>query len=82
MSAELGYLSLLLFHELNAFAITDCQNMQHQLCAYLERSQQCLSKGEHESGSLISTSTCGFIRGKPTGQVTHRSEFLNGTGLY
>ena len=38
------------------------------------------AKGEHESGS--STSTCGFIRGKPTGQVTHRSEFLNGTGLH
>jgi hypothetical protein len=38
------------------------------------------TKGEHESGSL--TSTCGFIRGKPTGQVTHRSEFLSGTGLY
>jgi len=38
---------------------------------------QC--KGEHESGSF--TSTCGFIRGKPTGQVTHRSEFLGGTGL-
>ena len=37
-------------------------------------------KGEHESGS--STSTCGFIHGKPTGQVTHRSEFLNGTGLH
>ena len=38
------------------------------------------TKGEHESGS--STSTCGFIHGKPTGQVTHRSEFLNGTGLH
>ena len=37
-------------------------------------------KGEHESGS--STSICVFIRGKPTGQMTHRSELLNGTGLY
>src|ERR1700676_1519216 len=37
------------------------------------------AKGEHESWSL--TSTCGFICGKPTGQVTHRSEFLGGTGL-
>ena len=36
-------------------------------------------KGEHKSGSP--TSTCGFIRGKLTGQVTHRSEFLGGTGL-
>jgi len=36
-------------------------------------------KGEHESGSP--TSTCGFIHGKPTGQVTHRSESLGGTGL-
>ena len=38
------------------------------------------AKGEHESGSPAST--CRFIRGKPTGQVTHRSEFLNGTGLH
>ena len=31
------------------------------------------AKGEHKSGSP--TGTCGFIHGKPIGQVTHRSEF-------
>ena len=52
----------------------------HSQFAFTFQSCSFVVKGEHESGSP--TSTCGFIHGKPIGQVTHRSEFLNGTGLH